>query len=329
MKTEKKKSFRQIAKELGVSPSTVSRIAAGEGSYAEDTSKKVQAMLREEGYAVGPVALSVKGSVAAIVSDLSNEVYSSILSALSRYLKRKNYLLEIHVESENQAELVQHLQSVRREGLLLIGSPHIPLSLESSVPAVQVLSSSQVHYRSRLYSVSSDEYVGGRLAARELLDHGCQSPVILNTRHTDSQDSLRIRGFLDEWQAAGLPAERIHIHDGEPFKSSFYSARDIISYLYVRGQAFDSVFACSDWRAFGALAALKDMNAAVPGQIKVIGFDGTRVSHYCELPFTTVQQNFDLIASCAVDLLVPMMEGTVPAKETLTVPVQIQRGLTV
>ena len=71
------------------------------------------------------------------------------------------------------------------------------------------------------------------------------------------------------------------------------------------------------------------MNAAVPGQIKVIGFDGTRVSHYCELPFTTVQQNFDLIASCAVDLLVPMMEGTVPAKETLTVPVQIQRGLTV
>ena len=67
----------------------------------------------------------------------------------------------------------------------------------------------------------------------------------------------------------------------------------------------------------------------MPGQVKLIGFDGARVSRYCELPFTTVQQNPDMIASFALDLLEPLMEGAFPAESMLTVPVQLQRGMTV
>ena len=325
----RKKSFREIARELGVSPSTVSRIASGEGSYSESTTGKVMALLKNEGYAAGFTNVPVSGTVAAIVTDLSNEVYCAILTALGRYLKRKDYLLEIHAEGEDQTDLLHRLEAKGIDGIVLIGSPKVPLSLECTVPAVQVLSVNSVLYRGRAYSVKSDEYVGGRLAARELLDHGCKAPVILNTRHTGRTDSLRIRGFLDEWRKEGLSPEEVYIHDGEPNKSSFNSARDITSYLYVRGQSFDCVFACSDWRAYGALVALGSLNVPVPGQVKLIGFDGARVSRYCELPFTTVQQNPDMIASFALNLLEPLMEGAFPAENMLTVPVQLQRGMTV
>ena len=329
MSNEKKKSFRKIAAELSLSPATVSRIAGGVGSYSESTRKTVINALLQAGYTIGGETYDAPKTVAAVVTDLSNEIYAAVLSALGRYLSRKGILLEIHMESRDQQPLIRLLEEQHRDGLILVGSPEIPLVTDSLIPAVRVLSASEVRYCGVQYTVRSDEYVGGKLAARELLNHGAAMPVILNTRHTDRADSLRIRGFLDEWAAFGKAADSVYIHDGEPYKSSFNSARDIISYLLAKEQPFDAVFACSDWRAYGALIALKSLNVSVPEAVKVIGFDGSRVSRYSELPFSTIQQNPDLLATYTLRLLLPLIKDAVPEKETLLAPLQVQHGLSV
>ncbi len=322
----KKKSYRQIARELDLSPSTISRIASGTGRYSDDTKDAVTRALLQEGYVIDAPSVPV---ICAVVADLNNEIYNNVLSALSRYLSRKGYVLQIYVENKDQTELIHRLSQSNAEGLFLVGTPLSQIALEASFPAVQILSHSQVSWKNQIYSVLSDEFVGGRLAARALLEKGCRHPVILNNRHTSSQASPRIIGFKEEWSKAGGDLSSIYIHDGEPYKSAFHSAHDIISYLTARGSEFDCIFACSDWRAYGALVALQAMKVSIPDTVRLIGFDGERVSRYCALPFTTILQDTQMLASSATELLLSLVDGKTPAEPSIVVPVQIQRGMTV
>ncbi|MBO6159752.1 MAG: LacI family DNA-binding transcriptional regulator [Firmicutes bacterium] len=328
MAASKKKSFREIARELHLSPATVSRIASGIGHFSPETTKQVTDALKEEGYILEEPSASLP-VIAAVVTDLANELYNNILTCLTRYLSRKGILLQIYLENQSQETLLAQLISEKPEGIILLGTPLSRLVLDSSVPLIHVLSGSQASYHGKRYAIFSDEYVGGRLAARQFIENGCFLPVILNNRHTSQGDSLRIKGFLDEWAGAGKNTEDIYIHDGEPFKSAFFSAHDIIAYLKAKGQSFDAVFACSDWRAYGALVALREMNCLVPEEVKVIGFDGERVSRYCEKPFTTIQQNPDMIATAAMEMLLALIHQTPVKDELQLIPVQVQRGMSV
>ena len=327
--SDRKKSFREIARTCGVSAATVSRIANGIGRFTEDTYEKVTSALLAEGYTIQGMASEAPQVIAAIVTDLSNELYNTVLSDLRRYLLRRNYLLQIYVEDDSQEDLFSKLLQLHPAGIFMIGTPLQKIALSSLLPAVQVLSNSAVSYNGRCYAIWSDEYVGGQLAARELLSKGCRRPLILNNRHTAASESKRIHGFQHEMEQAGIASSSIPIYDGEPHKSAFNSANDRIAYLCAKGTSFDSVFACSDWRAYGALTALRKMGVTVPEDVKVIGFDGERVSRYCDLPFTTIQQNPDMIASAALSLLLELIQGNVPADPEVLVPVQVQKGLTV
>ena len=329
---QKRKSFREIAKDCNVSPATVSRIANGVGSFKEETRSLVVSHLISNGYEIdseNETKSTVLKKIALIVTDLNNEIFCSIIAHLRSYLLERDCLLSIYVENQDQGYLTEQLLKSQVQGIIFLSRPLEALAFESPVPAVQVLSeSNQITYRGKRYTVNSDDFVGGQLAAQEFLRGGCRRPLILNNRHTHSSVSPRIKGFLYEFENAGISTEDIMIYEGDRNKSSFNSANDAVSYFWTRGDEFDSIFACSDWRAYGALIALKNKNIPVPERIKVIGYDGILISRYSQLPLTTIQQNPDMLATAAADKLLSLMKGEEPEQETY-IPVQIQTGLTV
>ena len=329
---QKRKSFREIAKDCNVSPATVSRIANGVGSFKEETRSLVVSHLIINGYEIdseNETKATALKNIALIVTDLNNEIFCSIIAHLRSYLLERDCLLSIYVENQDQGYLTEQLLKSQVQGIIFLSRPLEALAFESPVPAVQVLSeSNQITYRGKRYTVNSDDFVGGQLAAQEFLRGGCRRPLILNNRHTHSSVSPRIKGFLYEFENAGISTEDIMIYEGDRNKSSFNSANDAVSYFWTRGDEFDSIFACSDWRAYGALIALKNKNIPVPERIKVIGYEGILISRYSQLPLTTIQQNPDMLATAAADKLLSLMKGEEPEQETY-IPVQIQTGLTV
>ena len=164
----------------------------------------------------------------------------------------------------------------------------------------------RVSYKGQKYTVSSDDYVGGQLAAQELILQGCRKPLILNSRYMHSSISPRVQGFIKEFADAGIPEKEI----------------------WTKGDVFDCIFACSDWRAYGALVALRNRKIHVPEEVKLIGYDGILISHYSEHPLTTIQQNPDMLAEAAANTLLSLIEGGNPESDIL-IPVQIQKGSTV
>ncbi len=327
---QKRKSFREIARECNVSPATVSRIANGIGSFKEETKNRVMSCLVREGYIEEKKEEAPAfRKIALIATDLNNEIFCRITSHMRDYLRERNYLLSIYIESQNQNDLVNEILKSPIEGLAILSSSYQPLQLDSPVPAVTILASqSQVTYQGKEYKVNSDDYVGGQLAAAELIRSGCRRPLILNSRYMHSSVSPRVHGFTDEFLKIGVARDDILIYEAEPSKSSFNSARDAVSYLRTKGELFDCIFACSDWRAYGALVALANMDIEVPDQVKLIGYDGILISHYSEHPLTTIQQNSDMLAESAAGTLLSLIEGE-PAQTDIYIPVQIQRGSTV
>lgn len=327
---QKKKSFREIARECNVSAATVSRIANGIGSFKEETRTLVMSHLLREGYVIeSDIGTPSLKNIALIVTDLANEIFCSIISHLRSYLLDQGYLLSVYVENQDQKYLTDQMINPSIKGLLFLSSPFEALVLDSPIPAVQILSSNrQITYKGKMYSVTSDDYVGGQLAAQEFLKSGCKRPLILNNRHTHSTLSPRVRGFIHEFEKAGIPESEIIIYEGDRSKSAFNSANDAVSYLWTKGESFDCIFACSDWRAYGALVALKNRGINVPEDIRVIGYDGILISRYSQHPLTTIQQNPDILATAAADTLLALLEGKEPEQLT-TVPVQIQRGDTI
>ena len=328
---QSRKSFREIAKECNVSPATVSRIANGIGSFKSETKELVMSHLLREGYMLkDPDEEARLRNIALAVTDLSNEIFCKIISHIRDELMKKGCLLSIYLERDNQEYLIKQLLQSRTEGILFLSSPYEALTYDLPVPCVHILGSERcsITYNGKKYSVSSDDYVGGQLAAMELLRSGCKKPLILNSRYMHSSVSPRVQGFMNEFIKAGAKEKDIIVYEAEPSKSSFNSASDAVSYLHTKGEDFDCIFACSDWRAYGALIALNNMHLRVPEDIKLIGYDGILISHYSQLPLTTIQQNPDMLAASSVDTLMALMEGK-RADETTLIPVQVQKGDTV
>ena len=138
---QKRKSFREIARECNVSAATVSRIANGIGSFKEETRDQVMSRLLQEGYEIEQKsdAVSLK-RIALVATDLSNEIFCNITQHLKEYLMEKNCLLSIYVENRNQDYLIQEIQNSRLQGLLFLSTPFEPSEYESPLPAVHILS---------------------------------------------------------------------------------------------------------------------------------------------------------------------------------------------
>ena len=72
---------------------------------------------------------------------------------------------------------------------------------------------------------------------------------------------------------------------------SFEDAMQAINNLIDNNIEFDGIFATNEWRAHGALVALQQHNISVPDKVKIVGYDGTYVSKYCNPPITTIYQD--------------------------------------
>ncbi|MCF0135840.1 MAG: LacI family DNA-binding transcriptional regulator [Lachnospiraceae bacterium] len=331
MSSGKRVSLRTIAKMCGVSPATVSRIANGSGDFSEKTRTLVLETMRREGYFKTEDSMSgmPASAIAVLITDISNEYFAAMLPVITDYFTEKNLRTAIHLlgsDSRKNAALLKSLQSSGVAGIIVIGTTRLDLT-DAGVPNVY-LASFPLDNESRRYTVRSDEFVGGQLAAQELLRRGCKDPIVLFNRFINPDISPRLQGFLYEFESQGIkiPQEKVFMADTS--KTSFDSARDMVSYLWTKGVPFDSIFACSDWRACGALVALQSIGVRVPEDVSIVGYDAIHLSRCLNPSITSVRQNVPNLARSACDMLWKLMCGEEPENPNIQIPVDLQIGRT-
>ena len=163
------------------------------------------------------------------------------------------------------------------------------------------------------HCVKTDNYLGGQLAARALIDSGCRRPAVFGyaesiaPHYTPFQE--RLRGFLDALEQAGLPPLprnrflTIRSAEEEDHFSDFLKKRLPVL------KKIDSIFSLTDKFAIDLLYSLQELGMRVPDDLAVIGFDGLSVSRFVSPLLTTIRQPVEEIGHKTLEIVLNPTES--------------------
>jgi len=168
--------------------------------------------------------------------------------------------------------------------------------------------------------IDSDNYGGGRLAARALIEAGRRRIGIITGPLDMEQARERTRGWADELAQHGIePGPIVH---GDFTLDSGTAA---MARLLQRAPDLDGVFACSDLMGAGATRVLHAAGRRVAGDVSLVGFDDVLIASTNDPPLTTVRQPLEEMGRVAADTLLAAVRGEAFEAERLLPTTLVRR----
>lgn len=313
-------TLEMVAKEAGVSPSTVSRILNGTARVREAKVRAVRAAISKLQFIPNPVARSLaRGrsmSIGVVVQAIGSPYYGDALAAIEKGLLRADYsalFVSAHWREADERQCIDHLLSRRVDGIILLNS-RLPdrelVALSRSTPLV--LSGRKVAGE-RVYSLDVDNTPGARLATEFLIGQGHRKIAFI-AGPPDHPDAVqRLSGYKAALAANRLPYAPKLVAPGDYTEAGGLAA---MGRLLDAGAEFTAVFAANDQSAYGAMLALYRRGRSVPGDVSVVGFDDLPGSSFTIPPLTTVHRSIDEVGEAAAEAVIDLIKGHAPVAKS-------------
>jgi len=306
-------TIREVARRVGVSPATVSRVLNGRPYVRPEVRAAVHEAVEALGFRPDPIARSlvVGGSrtIGLIVADITNPFYAETAKAIVETARGRGYVVVL-CNTENlsnlQAEQIRMLREQRVEGIIL-GSVH------RRDPAVEELMASGfpcVMYNRRLFTntgtyVVLDNVRGGEEVTRHFLALGHRRIAFLAGPASFSTAAERLAGYRRALRAAGRPVDPRLIRQGQ-FKPdlAYQAARELLQ----QRPRPTAIIAGNDLTAFAVLDAAAHLGLRVPEDVAVSGFDDIEFASNERIQLTTVAQQKVEMGRLAVNYLLEFIQ---------------------
>ncbi|MEL7446675.1 MAG: LacI family DNA-binding transcriptional regulator [Pseudomonadota bacterium] len=320
-----------VAERAGVSQSTVSRALSGSAVISEATRDRVLGAAQELGYFVDERAARLRrghtGTLATVVickpgggaRDVNPFSYALLGGICAAAAERELEVL-VSLQSEEGKLFGHYVERGQAEGLIVIGTTANRVAWEY-FRGIGETTEPVAYWGSPLGDldwVSSDNDIGASLAAEHLVERGCKKLVCIgSTGSPQRQFAERVEAFLSRARELGVEAELSAIEPGGARREQGRMATEA---LLESGTEFDGIFAVCDALAFGVMEALQNAGRTIPGDIKLVGFDGIPASELTNPPLTTIEPDLDQ----AGRLLVEAVTGDGPHPSIRRVPVKLK-----
>lgn len=332
---DKKATIYEVARQVGVSTATVSRVLNESPRVSDKTKRKVLEVMKEIGYAPQFTARKLaKGTsqlLAVVVPSFTTPYYNEVLKGIKDEIAKTDLdMMLYNTGSKNpEAGLTDFFHRGIADALLLL-SISIPKTIHdrllgSSTHTVLVNSE---HSEYNYFQV--DDYLGGKLAAEHLVEKGYKSIGIIAPK-TIKGSTKRTRGFRDGLRAHGLDIEEQFFVRGKSGKHAGFSEEsgfEAIKKLEKLGRFPDALFCLNDTLAMGAMYALNRLGMKVPDDVAIVGYDNIKMSKYFDL--TTVDQKMYTIGVNSIQRLSQLINNggdSTLMQETIS-PQLVERGST-
>ncbi|MGV0819425.1 LacI family DNA-binding transcriptional regulator [Martelella sp. AMO21009] len=302
--------MKDLAKDLGMSVSTVSRAFYPDAIVAEKTREAVLKRATELGYRPNPFAQSLitKKSqiVGMVVSDLTNPFYPEVMTRLTARLQGAgmNVMLAAANEPDKTDEAVDLLLSYQPDLVIVLA-----VTLSSHAQEKCEKAGAPCIFFNRLsadglgFGVSCDNEEGGRRVADFLIDSGHRHLVYISAFPGASTNVERQNGFCRRAVERGLEEPRV-IEAGYFTYEAGYSAG--LSMADVPGPA-DGVFCANDIVAIGFIEGVQEgLGLRVPEDLSVVGFDDITMAGWPSHKLTTIAQPLQEMMKATVQLSVEL-----------------------
>lgn len=322
-------SIKDIARQSGVSIATVSRVINKTGRYSKETEEKVMSIIRDNNYAPNMIAKGLRVqkmmNVGIVAPDISNEFFTKLVCQIQRNLFREGYqtfLCNTDEDDEIERKQVRMMTQQNACGLLFLSSGNAAMETGLwDLPTV-FIDRLPENMHPNCGMVCSDNVQGGFLATQELIQEGCKRILIVTSRKRVSGFEERYEGYVRALTESGRGQEDIHACYLD--RLHYQDAYDELNRMIDAGEFdYDGIFAASDWLAIGCYRALEEHGYAVPGQVKIVGYDDISITAFNTVPISTVHQQVDILAKRATEQLIRIMQGEKPSQQVIHVPVYL------
>lgn len=326
-------SIKKLSEITGYSVATVSRVINNVGRYSKETENKIKRAIRQYNYVPNMIAKGLRTNqiptIGIIVPDITNEFFSRITLAAQTALFKQSYSAFICNTNEKKALEERHLELMRANhisGVIFVCSEHVyEDDLYRQIPRVYVdrmPAALEEDTSDQFYLIQSDNYEGGRMAIRELVNSGCKRIISIFEKREISPKKERLRGVKDELSAHGMQSdENIYYAQNLTFKDSY----DIVNQILDEGKSFDGIFCYTDISALGAIRALSNRGISAPRGVRVVGFDDVTAAGHNTPSITTIHQPMEEMGEMAANVMLRLLQADDKVEKRYRLPVKLVR----
>ena len=302
-------TIKDIARELKISPSTVSRALKNHPDISEETKIAVNELAQKLNYQPNAVALSLKqrrsNTIGVIIPEIVHYFFSSVISGIEDVAYDAGFNVIICQSNEKYDREVVNTRTLlanRVDGILVsisketVRYEHFENIKENGVPLV--------FYDRIVPGFEADQVIVDDLdasyrATRHMIEEGCKRIAHFAGPQNLLIGQLRKEGYLKALREAGLETRKAWIFEADNFEKARLAVLNILE----EKTDIDGIFAVNDTTAIGAMHTLQKRGIKVPDQIAVVGFSDGRLSGITDPALTSVDQHGYEMGTVATEIL--------------------------
>jgi LacI family transcriptional regulator len=286
--------IKDIAKKVGMSPSTVSRVVNGKKYVNTEKREQILKLIEETGYVPNKAArnmvLQRSFTVGIVIPDTFNMFQRQLFSIIERHLESFGYhtlFFYIKFGSASEKECLDRLKSEKLDGVILLQEIRDSTFYETLKRLQLPLVTTNFSFPD-IPSIHVDEEQAAMDAVNHLIGLGHHKINMISGGSGFTFGKQRTDGYYKALEAAGIERDESRVLFARYFTAEFgmYGMRELL----LRNRDFTAVFAATDDLAIGIMRVLKDEGLRVPEDISVVGFDDIEIADYMIPRLTTVRQ---------------------------------------
>lgn len=309
-------TIKDIARELKLSVSTVSRALRGGTEIKKETREMVQALAAKLNYSPNPIALSLKEKkskvIGVIVPEIATTFGSSTIAGIEEVAYSRGYhvtIFQSHERFDREVINTQLLASRRIDGLIICLSnetndyTHIRNLIEKDIPVVLF---DRVTDEISTHKVVVNDYRGAFLATEHLIQEGFDRIAHVTISKFLSVTQNRLKGYKDALEKYKIPVrEEWILHCN--FNPAEIDAA--ISGLFLAKEKPNAILASVERLVVRCVNVLKEMNLRIPEDVALIGFSDNPLNKFLTPALSSIRQPTFDIGQNAARLMFDLIEN--------------------
>lgn len=326
-------SLKDLALELGVSISTISRALKNSPEIGAEMKEKVKSLAKKRNYRPNPFAMSLLKNapriIGIIVPDIVTHYYSSIISGINDVARKNGYstiITSSYEKSELENKCLEDLINIRVEGVIAclaqetIDYSHFEVLYEQNVPLVFF---DRVCLVDKFSSVITNNVESAQQATNHFLETGSKRVAFIGGPNHLEIVKKRKHGYLQSLREHKIGIERELVFcEKIGYESGYEGACQLLSL----NNPPDAILGMTDSLTFGAMKAIRERGLRIPDDVALIGYTDETHSNYLDPPLTAMTHQTYKMGETACKLLLKRIKGDSKVRQIVVPCILSVRG---
>ena len=290
-------NLKDLAKNLNISVSSVSKALRDSHEIAEETKKKVRALALELGYSPNPYAGFLRNqkskTIALIAPELTNNFFIQAISGAETIAQEHDYHILVYTTNddfEKEKSITSHLMNGRVDGVIIsLASStssynHLTDLIEAGIPIVFF---DRICHEIETAKITTNDFASGFMATEHLINNGSKKIAYLSISENLSIDNKRKQGYFEALNKHDIKIdERLVTKCSNDENKNINSIKQLLTSPYKP----DAIFASIEKLALLTYTVCNEIGVKIPQDLKVISFSNLRTAALLNPSLTTITQ---------------------------------------